>query len=376
MAYPERGTNDNQSVHGIGLFDKGRLVTWREIAEAFVQENVEAPTFEDIIRYATRELIPIHSKTDYPGGVGFPPYVSSRIKFLSEIENKGWYEEELRDIADYEEWTIDNHQKPYINNDIDLLIQHAESFSKWWSAYFKFQYDRWNQDSGSQPDWWEDETKNFQEQLDENERRISLLKQFRDFGIPTEYQNELRDSAFDIRSSDESACKLAIQGIRSMVSKGFSPYIIFREYIVAIPIDISDYTPSNSVNWSVTISLVTALLKNEIPLFRVPGFLLQGEKILSTETILPNEYKELWEEYNFDEYLSELSKIQGNKRCQYCMKKLDSSSDKRRMYCSDQCRNAAKQKRYRERNPDAVIKHTNKYWFNLFLHHTDDSKLT
>ena len=97
-------------------------------------------------------------------------------------------------------------------------------------------------------------------------------------------------------------------------------------------------------------------------MIRVPGFVLYGDKIVSTQTLTPHDYEQRWKQHDLDQYRLQWAEIQGQRRCLHCLMPLQDSASGRRMYYSEKCRNASKQKRYRQRNPEAVKEVQQKYW--------------
>ena len=119
--------------------------------------------------------------------------------------------------------------------------------------------------------------------------------------------------------------------------------------------------------WDLAISAAIAHgreLSDEPPL-RVPGFLLKGEQILSTRTLRPGQYAELWKAYDLDVYLETWARLHGERRCLNCFAPLPSVTAGARRFCSEKCRNATKQRRFRERNPEAAERAQAKYWKSL-----------
>ena len=92
----------------------------------------------------------------------------------------------------------------------------------------------------------------------------------------------------------------------------------------------------------------------DVPPIRVPGFILRADQITPLRTLRPTEYQQLWHDHDLDGYLHSLSEIRGERRCLNCLVSLSADDAERKLYCSERCRNTVKQRRYRERNPDAV----------------------
>jgi hypothetical protein len=73
---------------------------------------------------------------------------------------------------------------------------------------------------------------------------------------------------------------------------------------------------------------------------RVPGFLLRGDQVVSTQTLMPRDYERLWKQHDLNRYPLQWAALRGEKRCLHCLAKLADSAGHRRMYCSEKRHNA------------------------------------
>lgn len=83
-----------------------------------------------------------------------------------------------------------------------------------------------------------------------------------------------------------------------------------------------------------------------------------------TRSPAPGEYDRLWKEYELEECFQVMAKIREERVCPNCMTALG-EVDARRIYCSEKCRQSAKQKRYRDRNPRAAARAQWNYWSSI-----------
>src|SRR5262249_20832855 len=121
------------------------------------------------------------------------------------------------------------------------------------------------------------------------------------------------------------------------------------------------------IHWEHTIkAAMTHGDSTGAPSIRVPGLLLRGDRVLPTQTLRPPDYAALWKERDLDGYLESWAQIHKERRCLNCFKPL-SSPDERKRFCGDKCRNAAKQRRFRERNPEAIEQIQKRYWDSVKL---------
>lgn len=150
---------------------------------------------------------------------------------------------------------------------------------------------------------------------------------------------------------------------RAQIQAGYSPFVVctgdWRSK------DRKFLFDARLIHWDLTIKSAIGHTGDDTPIIRVPGFLLHGDRVVSTKTLAPRNYEQLWKEHRLDQYLLTWAAVQGEKRCLNCLSKLPDSSDFRRRYCSDKCRNALKQKRFRVNNPDAAFEANRKYYTSL-----------
>ena len=59
-------------------------------------------------------------------------------------------------------------------------------------------------------------------------------------------------------------------------------------------------------------------------------------------------------------------------RCLSCLAALPAGAHMKKRFCGERCKNAAKQRRHRERNPEAVDRARKRYWTSLDLDGDDE----
>jgi hypothetical protein len=149
---------------------------------------------------------------------------------------------------------------------------------------------------------------------------------------------------------------------RDRVKAGFSPSVLCRTQWNA-----SEGFKGSDVRWRETVGAAMADARpDDAPRIRVPGLLLCGDQVTPTRTLRPTEYAALWNQYDLDEYLKAWSTASGARVCLNCFAPLTTENE-RKTFCGEKCRNAAKQRRYRERNPVAVERSQKRYWESIDL---------
>jgi hypothetical protein len=148
-----------------------------------------------------------------------------------------------------------------------------------------------------------------------------------------------------------------IESDRAKLRAGYGPTVFFN-CVEGWGRD-STYDPKH-IDWVTTLKLAYA--DADRPVLRVDGFVLDGDKIVSTRTMRPRDYDAEWQRQRIDEYLLTWARLQGEKRCLHCLAPLPPDAKDSRRFCNDRCRNAEKMKRHRRENPAAVERAQEKYW--------------
>lgn len=98
------------------------------------------------------------------------------------------------------------------------------------------------------------------------------------------------------------------------------------------------------------------------PLLRVDGFLLDGDKIVSTRTTTPREYEAAWERQRIANYLHTWARLQGERPLPPLPCALAARLEGLAPVLRRQVAKAEKMRRYRDGNPEGVLRAQEKYW--------------
>jgi predicted nucleic acid-binding Zn ribbon protein len=258
------------------------------------------------------------------------------------LEREGYSPEELRIIAEMEEWYIDNlwaaDEMAYLDDDLETMIsfhsERAEAFTLCDPA---------------QP-----------EQADKIRKQVQRLRDFQVGGIPDKLRSVVEKDAFRARAWNEMMRVTFLKQERDKVLAGYSPFVSLRSWSYGMGA-MAGFT-AGEVNWTETVKAALTYTKDEdLPSIRVSGVLLRGDLVTPTRTLRPSEYEALWKERDVEGYLQAWSKIRGEPLCLNCFAPLPPGNE-RKKFCTEKCRNALKQRRYKERNPEAVLRSQEKYW--------------
>jgi hypothetical protein len=359
-------------------FDRRALLSLEQVAREVEQVTGEPLTLEDLTSMGARGWIPILSNAnDMTAGIGLPLYTSSRIVLLLKLEHNGFPASELRALAKWEEATIDEvltaDDLAYLDDDLEIVIRYMRDMFLLAEEQGK---DTITIDSSGMA-----------VPRDQFERKIQRYEQFQVEGIPETHKRLVAKMAFRLRAVNEMVRFELLDMHRAMIRAGYSPFLVCHSkwrsrdqvFLFTEPGAMPPTAParaarvsddnfifsSQAIYWKETIEAAVAYGEEDLPTIRVPGFLLRGDEIVSIQTLTPRDYERLWKEHDLNRYLLEWSAIRGERRCLNCLSKLPVCPSNRRMYCSEKCRNALKQKRHRLTNPESIFKAQLKYWSSL-----------
>jgi hypothetical protein len=338
---------------GTDLFNKRVLVPMPILLDLVGTQTGKALSEQELRNHAGDGWFPRLREAD--GGTGAPLYVVERIKLLLNLRAAGWTADELRLVAEHEELLIDEvlttDGLEYVDDDVDQVIHFTES-------QIEAHRDTAERGDGEAV-----------QRVAKSERDLKWLRPLRGQSMAANIAAAIEKAAFRVRVSNESLRVWILEVDRAKLRSGYSPYVDLRR---------SQTTPGKQpdnpalefrgegIFWESTIRQAVAHARDSAALpIRVPGFVLWGGLITSARTLRPAEYASFWNDHDIDGYLKAWALLHGEKRCLNCHGPLSPASNERKRFCGDKCRNAAKQRRFRERNPEAVERAQAKYWRSL-----------
>jgi hypothetical protein len=335
-------------IRTCAIFDKRVLFPISQLAQAVFSETGETVSEIEMRVRAAEGWFPLINGAGVDGNEdGAPLYVPSRIELLTKLQKAGWGADELRLVASTEEWMIDNcltgDETPYLDDDLDTLIR-----------FFSDRIDSFEHSIGG-------DSEERDEELLKARRELQLMRRLKENGIPDDRKATIEKAAFRARALEEFLRLWLLEMDRAKVLAGFSPFVSCS----------SSWSKEQGfrgerIDWRYTIKAAMAHADSGIePPIRVPGLLLRGDQIIPTRTLRPAEYAALWKERNLDSYLECWAQLHNEHRCLNCFAPLAEGFERR--FCGDKCRNAAKQRRFRERNPESVEQIQKRYWESVDL---------
>jgi hypothetical protein len=117
----------------MALFDRRVRMPLEWLVDSVKTETGRHITIDDLRRFAADGWFPLVKVVDGSGEPGVYLYTPSRVGLYLELQRQGYAAEELRDLAEREEWQIDNCLTTedldllYLDNDLDVLVMDARA---------------------------------------------------------------------------------------------------------------------------------------------------------------------------------------------------------------------------------------------------------
>jgi hypothetical protein len=354
--------------------DGGRPVEFRlfdrEVCKEFDSEWLFRQVNEGDIcrtqfdRIIGSEIVP--KWRDSKGAEGFLLYAPEQLKTVKVLQDSGRYSDsELRhfveswnekiectvEVIPYDELGGDEYivYCAQVENEIEDLQRHRKMLEP----------------AGTECD---SSVREFEQQFSNWKKTAEWLARYRTSEVPQDVRARVSRRLFRLRMMNEIVRISDIGTMRGAILQGYSPEVFFSQYESSF----TDFRPI-AVNWQFTLSQLQASRSRgkEFPL-RTPEFDLTETGFQLRRPLRPDEYAHLFETYNLDQLQGEIQKL-GNELwhptsldsntslCSECGIRFPKLPATRR-YCSERCRTRAKQKRWRDRDPERARQAIARYW--------------
>jgi hypothetical protein len=345
------------------LFDKRYLLPLEHVPGAVLkecEEHLEPWRIPDL--QAAGWFIPLHGAGANSDQDGLPLYVPSRIGLFLELERRGWGPEELRDFARHEENLIDqvltSEELSYEDDDQALLVRRAFEELQQLEDERIYRLPEDERPKG----WWGSGRSSTTMAMDTVTLEAAITKQRHVHGrlgdIPwtrrsPESREQLARHAHRIRILDETIRVSMLNQDREQVRAGFSRAIQFTgQYNIFGPFT----TDHRTICWPLTLRDPWGAEAVEDMVLRLPGVILRGSSMTMTPMLTPAAYAERWDQYALAEYLHLCRQVQHERCCLHCQTPLPPAGVGTKRYCDENCRNAARQRRYRANRKRQILR--------------------
>ena len=355
-------------VSGVGIFDRRILWPRLSVPALVERESGHLLTLEDLDRMANDGLFSWLGGAGNDGTeLGIPMYVPWRIALFAQLESGGWTREELREATEWEEWVITDclttDHLTYEDEDTQTVITHVRSMLD----DVENELDIRNSAKGGPIDRigrsWSSRNaaKSTEELEDERRRHERLIDKLRTTDSATasnSWRRHVEREAYVIRQWQEMMRVLLIQGDRARLEAGFNRAVTFRGIQQLCP-DPKDYAAFGTISWRDTLNAWAVRDDPDHYPIRLPGFVLTAGRITLEAVLTPGEYAQRHELFGLADYPEAFKELMGERRCAHCQGLLPRGAHQRRRYCSDECSNAARQRRFRENQKAQILRRRN-----------------
>ena len=340
------------------IFNKRVLLPLTQLPEAVAKETGQTISEGELRIRAGQGWFPLLPGAGDDGTEeGSPLYVPSRIGLFLKLQKEGYSTDELRVVAEYEEGLIDNvlvtHELTYADDDLEVLLLHNQERVDSLEQCFDSDGTRIDQTP----------------EIEKARRDLDIIIRLRAEGVPDRLSKTIARQAFRVRAFNEWLRLELLDHERTKIAAGYSPFV----RCLSESWSKDQGFRGGPIRWPDTVHSAVAFgEKSEAVSIRIPGVLLRDDRVIPTRTLRPGEYSQLWKEHDLDGYLKCWADLRGERRCLNCLGALPEDSDERKRFCSEKCRNAAKQRRHRERNPDSVERAQQRYYQSLDSEKSND----
>lgn len=246
----------------------------------------------------------------------------------------------------------------YEDDDVKLLLAHAHEQVENCSCRLRHLTDR------EQPRPSDDRTAEIaetEERLASAHAAIDRLSSITPERLSEAGRDQIARAAFQVRMLNEVIRNTSLESDRAKLRAGYSPWVIFASQSTSW-VDEKPIHTFGRIIWDATVRDGFVLDENDGAGVRLPGLHLVGARVTLTDGVSPTEYERRWRDYDVDGYFQARAKLLAKRACLHCSRALPERSDERKRYCNERCRQAAKQKRFRTRNPEKVIAINERHW--------------
>jgi DNA-binding transcriptional MerR regulator len=308
--------------------------------------------------------------TDPRGNRGFLLFTPEQVKTLKNLQKLGRYSvEELRHIMS--SWDVDIECTLEVVPYDDPETAEIEHYRRRLEEHIdetKQQISYLNRDTSAVPEKHRKRLEHFNDELRKWERVARRADSWDHAALTPEMQSKIDRNLFRLRWVDEWVRISNADKFRCAIVQGFSPEVFFSRYSHG-----SDGFAFDRIDWKTTLRTIKQLRSagKRFPL-RTPDFDLTEKGMILHAQLAPEDYAKIYERYQVRVMAKAIDEM-GQDLWDPPAQELDSAACAEcgnsfsrglaaKQYCSAKCRSRAKQRRYRERDPERARLAQARYW--------------
>jgi len=361
----EWSTNEFGQPIGLNLFDQRlcETIDFGWLVESVSKYGVSEQELRNFLDKGILKGLPTRR-----GGVGFLLYTPEQAKTLKALKATARYsDDELSHIM--EMWTAN------IECTVEVLPYDDPEVSEY--DHLRGKLAEYIGETKRQIGYVENarsdderlhDVEHFKSELEKSERTARRLDSWNADALTDEMKSYIGRSLFRFRWADEWVRIQNAQEFQTKVIEGYSPEVFFSAWSHS-----SAGVKFERIDWVITLQALqqTRSHGRVFPL-RTPDFDLVERGLILREPMMPDAYANLCSKYEMGELSAAITKMgpalwnpprrsPTTATCVEC----DGSfvrTAATKQYCSDKCRSRAKQRRYRERDPERARLSQVRYW--------------
>jgi hypothetical protein len=363
----ERSTALDGAPICFGLFDvelcAGLDIGW--LAQQVISFGVTEQELKELVDSGI-----VRTWIDPRGNSGFLLFTPEQVKTLKSLQKLGRYSvEELRHTMS--SWDADIECTIEVVPYDDPKIAEIEHYRRRIDEHIdetKRQIGYFNQEPALDTEGRQKHVEHFNDQLRRCERAAALINSWDAAALTPEMQSRLDRRLFRMRFADEWVRVSNANKFRCAMIQGYSPEVLFSSYSEG-----ADGFTFDRIDWKTTLRTVKQLRATgkNFPL-RTPDFDLSEKGMVLHTQLAPEAYARMYERYQVGDMAKAIDEM-GQDLWDPPAQELDGAScaecghsfsrgPAAKQYCSAKCRSRAKQRRYRERDPERARLAQARYW--------------
>lgn len=352
---------------GFNLFDK-RLC--EVIDFSWLRDNVAR---DGVTEQELREQLDKRILKAFPtrgGSEGFLLYTPEQVKTIRVLKASARYtDEELKHIVDMWNADIDCTVEVLPYDDPEITdFDHLRRRLAEYIGETKRQIAWVERDSTSSEEERQEHLERFKSELEKSERTAQRLDSWNPTGLTDKMRSYVERSLFHLRWVDEWVRIGNAQMFQSKITAGYSPEVFFSRWSHS-----SAGVTFERIDWLTTLRAFREIRSDgKIFPLRTPDFDLVERGMILRKPLTPEDYGKLCAQYGVGDLSKVLNdmgadlwnpprRLNTNASCLECGVSFTRTLVTKQ-YCSDKCRSRAKQRRYRERDPERVRLSQVRYW--------------
>ena len=198
------------------IFDKRMLLPLTQLPEAVAKEAGEVIPEEELRMRAGQGWFPLRNGAGVDGGEeGSPLYVPSRLGLLLKLQRQGYTTEELRLIAQFEEWMIENayttEDLAYVDEDLETMLLHTQA------RVDALECGTTTDSNGVRVDRTAE--------IERARRSVKYVQALQANGVSERFRETVAKQAFQVRAINELIRVHLLESDRSKIVAQYSPFV-------------------------------------------------------------------------------------------------------------------------------------------------------